>query len=71
MPDLDDEMSDLDDVLSNLYRFKESLENSIEFINKLIKLFGSWNAAVDMGCEQETTMNNIFNTIHNILIKGK
>ena len=64
-------MSDLEDVLSDLYRFKESLENSIKFIDRLIKLFGSWSTAVDMGCEQETTMNDILNTIHNVLIKGK
>ena len=64
-------MSDLEDVLSDLYRFKESLEDNIKFIDRLIKLFGSWSSAVDMGCEQETTMNNILNRIHDVLIKGE
>ncbi|KKM93129.1 hypothetical protein LCGC14_1211560 [marine sediment metagenome] len=63
-------MIDLEDVLSDLYRFKESLENSVKFIDKLIKLFGSWDSAVDMGCEQETTMNDIFERINDVLIKG-
>ena len=64
-------MTDLEDVLSNLYRFKESLENNIKFIDKLIKLFGSWDTVVDMGCEQATTMNDIFDTINEILIKER
>lgn len=62
-------MTDLEDVLSNLYRFKESLENNIKFIDKIIKLFSSWDTAVDMGCEQDTTMNDIFDTINKILIE--
>ena len=63
--------SDLEDVLTKLYKFKESLEENIKFIDKIISLFGSWDTAVDMGCEQDTTMNNILETINNVLIKGK
>lgn len=64
-------MVDLEDVLTKLESYKESLKDNIKFIDKLIKLFNSWDTGIDIGCEQDTTMNDILRTINKVLIKGE
>jgi len=44
-------MTDLEDVLSNLNRIKENHKEAIDFIKRLEKLFGSWDAGADNGAE--------------------
>ena len=44
------------------------MKESIKFIESIEDLFGSWSAGVDMGCEQNTTMDDILETINKMLI---
>ena len=65
-------MVDLEDVLSNLDKFKESMKKSIEFIDLLLKLFGTWDATADMvGDDSEMTLNDVLNRINDVLIYKK
>ena len=59
-------MTDLEDVLSKLYRFKESIQNQLKFINSLIKLFGSWDAAYDNGAEG---LEHVIERINDVMMK--
>ena len=63
---------DLEDVLTKLYKFKESLSEAIEFIDKIIKLFGSWDATYDMfGDGDDLTLKKVINVINDVLIYNK
>lgn len=64
-------MPDLEDVLTKLHKFKEELNNVIEFIDKIIKLFGSWDTAYDMFGDGDLTLNHVINVINDVLIKEK
>lgn len=65
-------MPDLEDVLTKLHKFKESLNETIKFVDKIIKLFGSWNAAYDMvGDDGNMTLKDVINVINDVLIKEK
>lgn len=61
-------MVDLEDVLTKLYKFKENMKEPIKFIERVEKLFVSWSTGVDMGCDQNTTMNDILNIINEVLL---
>lgn len=61
-------MPDLEDVLSNLNKFKESMKKSIEFIERIEKLFGNWDAMWDVMEEGTITMENLLNRINDVLI---
>lgn len=54
-------MSDLEDVLSYLNRFKKSLKEQIEFVERLERLFGTFSASLDMGGESISleSLNNL------------
>ena len=63
---------DLEDVLTKLHKFKDELNNAIKFIDKIIKLFGSWDAAYDMvGEGGSITLESLTEIINDILIKEK
>ena len=62
-------MTDLEDVLTNLDKFKKSIKEQIKFIEKLEKLFGTWDAHADMGTElTSTSFNDLFDEINKVLI---
>ena len=61
-------MPDLEDVLSNLNKFKEKMKESIEFIEKLEKLFGMWDAQWDTLGEGTISLKDLLSTIDDFLI---
>lgn len=62
-------MSDLEDILSVLYRMEESAKKSIEFVKKMRKLFGKWDAANDCGAElASTNLNDLIDIINENLL---
>lgn len=63
-------MSDLEDVLSELHRFKKSLKEQVEFIKKIEKLFGILSTSYDMGGES-ISLENLNKLIDEILIHDK
>jgi len=65
-------MPDLEDVLTNLDKFEKKLDELKEFIRKLKKLFGTWDAIEDtVGGEGEFTLGELINEINDILIWNK
>ena len=63
-------MPDLEDVLTKLHKFKKELNNTIEFVDKIIKLFGSWDATYDMvGEGGSITLESLTKIINDVLIK--
>jgi dihydroxyacetone kinase len=63
-------MSDLEDVLSYLHKFKKSLKEQIEFVEKLESLFGTLSASFDMGGES-ISLESLNNLIDKKLIHDK
>jgi len=63
-------MSDLEDVLSYLHRFKKSLIEQIEFVQRLEKLFSNLSTSFDMGGES-ISLKSLNNLIDKILIHDK
>ena len=64
-------MPDLEDVLSNLNKFKEKMKESIKFIERLEKLFGMWDAQWDTIGEGTISLEDLLNIINKILIYKK
>ena len=63
-------MPDLEDVLSNLHKFKKSMKDAIKFIEKIEKLFGSWDAIWDTMGEGNITLEDLLTRINEVLIGG-
>jgi len=64
-------MSDLEDVLTVLYKMEESFKKHIEFVKKLRKLFGRLEACNELGAEQiSTTPDALIDIINEALIFG-
>jgi len=62
-------MPDLEDVITNLDKFEEKLDELKEFIGKLKKLFGTWDALEDVaGADGEFTLGGLINEINDFLI---
>jgi len=62
-------MPDLEDVLTNLDKFEEKLDEMKEFIGDLKRLFGMWDGLEDVaGAEGEFTLGGLINEINDYLI---
>ena len=65
-------MSDLENVLSSLYKMKKNMKNSIKFIEKLEKLFSGWGAGLDMGAKLgSTSLEDLTNWVNEVLMRGE
>ena len=55
-----------------LDKFKTSMKESIKFIERIERLFGSWDAAADFGGELPSTdIGDLIDRINDALIEGK
>ena len=58
--------------MTKLHKFKESLSEAMKFIDKIIKLFGSWDATYDMlGEGGSMTLESLTEVINDVLIYDK
>lgn len=64
-------MPDLEDVLTNLDKFKKSMKDAIKFIELIENLFGSWDATWDAIGEGSITLEDLLTRINDVLIRGK
>lgn len=64
-------MPDLEDVLTKIYKFKKSLDEMKEFMNRFEDLFGTLEGNYDLCGNQEIKMNRLFKIIDDAMIHKK